>query len=98
MTYDLAKQLLEAGFPKMQGYRGGLNSDHWNNDLQAYIPTLSELIEACGGSCKALVQLENGAWEAGTGICWYGGAVLHHQSGATPDEAVANLWLVLNKK
>lgn len=85
MTYDLAKQLKDAGFPwKEPSCSPGI----------AYIPTLSELIEACGGSLDLMMR-------PGANIA----SKLHAEEfelvkarGSTPEEAVANLWLVLNKK
>lgn len=54
-----------------------------------YEPTLSELIEACGGFCFELIKLPNEQWcakESG-----------NRGSGSTPEEAVARLWLALRK-
>lgn len=93
MTYELAKQLKEAGLNQKEdgilifpdatfvGFSSGVGVFH---------PTLSELIEACGenGLKIALIQLDNG-WQAsgrqGIGI----------EQGSTPEEAVANLYLAL---
>lgn len=89
MNYDLAKQLEGAGFPK----------DWCGHDLGWCInpechPTLSELLEACGdGFCK--LQKYSDSWWA-----YDKKAKLHPQKciGKTPEEAVAKLWLELNKK
>ena len=59
-------------------------------------PSLLELIEACGGRYFALVQ-DGYGWKAfnnpdpqsTTHLCGYG---------PTPEEAVAKLWIALNKK
>ena len=67
-----------------------------------YVPTLSELIEECGDNCRLLIKNPNNDWEAGYGFDYY----LYDNRinekrpssiGNTPEEAVANLWLKLNK-
>lgn len=98
MNYAKAKELKDAGFPqyiieKGQGYYidyspsdGGITQDVL---LPLYIPTLEELIEACG---KYVTLVDVGPnWRAYIGPesdC----------DGSTPSEAVANLYLELNKK
>lgn len=62
-------------------------------------PSLPELIEACGGGFKALQRTITDdmqpAWEAfALGKNNYPG----QEGGSTPEEAVGNLWLALNKK
>lgn len=60
----------------------------------AEVPTLEELIEACGEGFEELVKM-NVAWEAhGLTDNTHSGI----ESGGTPEEAVANLWLALNNK
>jgi hypothetical protein len=84
MTYELAKKLKDAGF-KSQYFR----TEDYYPDVN--VPTLSELIEACGGNAKALIQQDSKTqWEYAVD----GKGAL----GQTPEEAVANLWLELNKK
>lgn len=70
-----------------------------NQDLQSQLLKagyrgkfeLSELIEACGGSFEYLKRYKaDGVWEAG-GLNGEG-------EGSTPEIAVSNLWLSLNKK
>lgn len=68
-----------------------------------YVPTLEELIEACGEEFKALENTnlvygninENERWFATSSykrnLSYVGGI------GKTPEEAVARLWLALNK-
>lgn len=85
MNYELAKQLKDAGFP----WKGPFfeNEEYYRE----YYPTLSELIEACGDKFDALVSSErSGGWMATDGRGLSG-------DGSTPEEAVANLWLELNK-
>lgn len=59
-------------------------------------PTLSELIEACGDRFWRLIKTETKKewWIVECKNCAYLIAV----GGKTPQEAVANLWLELNKK
>jgi ABC-type glycerol-3-phosphate transport system substrate-binding protein len=129
MTYELAKELKDAGFPQNhsefyygQGY--GFNDKsvyelHYRSEQKpirpwvTYLaaPTLSELIEACpkkregDGKHKhdaylALEMSPSGRWTAG-----YNRYQNHEgyyfdedeEAGETPEEAVARLWLALNK-
>lgn len=108
INYELAKELKEAGFP--QNWKNDFYSKEGlifrqpttrlitGNEI--FIPTLSELIEACGdefGSIERRV-LEVGiiqniiVWD-----CW-DSTPLNRGYGSTPEEAVAKLWLELNKK
>lgn len=94
MKYALAKELRDAGFP--QGGKGTWTYPidalvTWPSD-RVYGPTLEELIEACGDRFYSLKNLNMG-WQACTNND-------HFCSGAakSPTEAVARLWLALNKK
>lgn len=119
MKYELAKELKDAGFPQNDylGSRFITELDQvWQRgaDTQpqvssAYIPTLEEVIDACGVSFDKLFYRPTGTnMEDGKGS-WY--AVRSYPDGfpdtqirvpqsrgATPTEAVANLWLALNAK
>jgi len=84
IDHKLAKKLKDAGFPQDE-----VNYfDDKRGDI--YIPTLSELIEACGH-----IELDNisgdNIWRASQecGLPKYG---------KSPEEAAAKLWLELNKK
>jgi hypothetical protein len=117
VDYKLAKELKDAGFPqgpketkvRLEAMRApgfflsaGDKSAIHNKNL-CYVPTLSELIEACG---KATFTLHYSdileAWEAMTFLS----ATIRDDKythmkkdkGASPEEAVARLWLALNKK
>lgn len=114
MTYELAKQLKDAGFPQATG-----GFYYWNRDERCNetadtrpfyddriithtikaptikAPTLSELIEACNSKLFNVTRLDENNWVTnfdedqnmdGT------------TQGPTPEEAVAKLWLALNKK
>ncbi len=73
-----------------------------NLDCNAYIPTLSELIAACGDRFRLFNRLANehptlqqkGGWLAVSGEF----EERIDAFGDTPEEAVANLWLELNKR
>jgi hypothetical protein len=67
------------------------------NTMWLYVPTLSELIEACGESFRQLTRdLDSHKWVASDNV-FYDDAGIQEisESGATPEEAVANLWLAL---
>lgn len=97
ITYELAKKLKDAGFPKdyteWNDHDEELLEKTWYMYGKGYSPTLSELIEVCGGTSVFRLTRDT-EWEACvdpiTG--WVSG------NGSTPEEAVANLWLELNKK
>jgi hypothetical protein len=55
-----------------------------------YVPTLEELIAACGEQLGEMARLSDGSFE----VTARGGTVI--QMGKSPTEAVARLWLVLN--
>ena len=89
MNYALAKELKDAGFPEPT------HCDCSFSQLNGgyYAPSLSELIEACGLKFGSLNRYGD-VWDAEppaddiTHGAW---------SGDTPEEAVARLWLALNK-
>ena len=106
MNYELAKKLKEAGFPKTaMGWIKRFGTEDWKpanscemsemtfsgdeEDSNTPCPTLSELIEACGESFTRLEKkLFGNLWKTNEQERWY----------HTSEEAVANLWLELNKK
>ena len=102
MDYSLAKELKEAGFPQhanKPSYMGSrlmaVNSD--NTDY-AFPPTLEELIEACGEAYFNLqyITTDDEGWMASK----YPGQPGKYKSVGycrTPTEAVARLWLALNR-
>ena len=115
MHYELWKELKDAGFPQKSGRyisetgrHGGWSSDkgieefddkiggyeHW-----AYIPTLEELIEACGEDFQRVENTKpmHDRWRAYSWDQAYGDIDDFHY-GESPAEAIARLWLHLNKK
>ena len=113
MTYKLAKQLKDAGFPFQDSYAADL--DMWGEKFSIkidgtiyLIPILSELIEACGSEFSRLSRFSitklgtnevvRYRWEAETypeiepeikESIW--------ADGKTSEEAVAKLYIKLNK-
>ena len=104
MTYELVKQLKEAGYPIKEHlwYDNFMSMNDVCSNCVAYkdgsefpwcIPILSELIKECGDKFYALVRDdETLKWRAMKDRGDLG------LEGLTPEEAVANLWLELNKK
>lgn len=105
ITYELAKELKDAGFSQKSTEINGCfyyrNKNIINISVMVckpeknmiYIPTLEELIEACGDEKFSL-------W------CYPHGYIIGFTPGSmkddmrickTPSEAVARLWLVLNE-
>lgn len=100
MTYELAKQLKDAGFPQAHNYDENGRSDYVDKDykgdaLVGYIsiPTLSELITACGDKFFTLERLYDGCFAANDDN---GNRIGEEYE--TPEEAIAKLWLALNAK
>lgn len=99
MNYELALKLKKAGFPQ-EGKgetRAPLEDPIFN---EVYIPTLSELIEACGNKFQALHKFQTTFQACGGN---YKGidfecAWEYETEGKTPEEAVAHLYLALNNK
>lgn len=90
VDYRLAEQLEAAGWPQ-----GGMGQ--WVADPETlivrrrvYAPTLEELIEACSDGLAQLSRVANGGWVAA-------GAAVTSGHGKDPTEAVALLWLELQR-
>ncbi len=114
LTYELAKELKDAGFPFIQ-WRTGTNTGNTiafgRTDADIFLlPTLSELITACGDEFECLYRIVNldkttdyfraHAFGQDRGLKLEGETLYADCSGkgSSPEEAVARLWLVLNKK
>lgn len=113
MPYELAKQLKEAGFsqeltdpssyyktgytnsPRLFGWSDGEDKPQQSDGRgNVKVPTLEELIEECGDKSFNLVRHGDG-WVPNAGqfnFCTTPGT-----RGSTPTEAVARMWLALNK-
>jgi hypothetical protein len=111
MNYELAKELKEAGFPQpdllpVDGVQRlyGLGKGEWkskNGGAIVYVPTLEELIAACGaGFGAAILSLHpTTKWAVGESVHdddIYIGAT--YAEAPTLTEAITRLWLALNKK
>lgn len=99
ITYELSKTLKDVGFSQQgNGFESELLDSAVNSGVNVsreniYYPTLSELIEACGDKFGFLAKYADGEhWK-----CSIPGEIFWC-NGSTPEEAVAKLWLELNKK
>ncbi len=92
ITYELAKQLKDAGFPlKTISGINMVDNRYTTSDGGTWlIPTLSELIEACGYKGFSLNNYSEVLWTASNGIFKCDGSI--------PEEAVANLYLALKNR
>ncbi len=97
MNHELAKKLKDAGFPQfIIGMEKVRVAD--NNELTAW-PTLSHLIEACGDHFIALRKLYTTIASGLNAITiWEAVTDGFEQQGHTPEIAIANLYIALNKK
>lgn len=95
MNYKLGKELKDAGFP-MEEWKY-----HSDGSREPYIPTLEELIEACG---EIEFRIHCYPKSFGTDVTKEPWFVIERPNWSdmprcsTPLEAVARLWLTLNKK
>jgi hypothetical protein len=112
MNYELSKQLKDAGFPIQDGciaeerHNSWVspegNFSYWNSgDEDVYVPTLEELIEACGEDFPLRLQSSYKRndlyWQADNwGHFTPNTRDIVSETGKTPQEAVAKLWLALN--
>ena len=105
MNYELAKKLEKAGFPQKRD-EGGSQFDYIDIDgirgnldapVDYYVPSLEELIDACGDKFHALFvdKTTEGIVFCADSFITVSAETL---TGKTPSEAVANLYLALNKK
>jgi hypothetical protein len=98
MKYDVAARLRDAGSP--QGGHGSWIAPPDKIVLRSgdrvYVPTLEELIEACGEHFFVL----NATSERGQPNPWYAAITnpnVVEATGATALEAVAKIWLALHE-
>lgn len=94
MDYALAKELKDAGFPfSEQKYPMFLVEA---NKSPMRVPTLEELIKACGESFGHVARLIGGKHWRASGKNLEDEYSLIEELGSIPTEAVARLWLALN--
>ena len=112
MNYKLAKQLKDAGFPQgrplhhLPYLSGKTKEERAEMFKRFYVPTLSELIEACGDEFDKLIRFDTPTEEEDI-LCneifhcdaprWKAFSKSFMYNGKTPEEAVAKLWLKLNE-
>ncbi len=101
IPYELAKQLKDAGFPQECSAPSEIYPDREKEGFFIRKPSLSELIEAC------MDFYYPSSFEMGGMNTWwaiirenkiYRKALVPVQMGKTPEEAVAHLWIELNKR
>lgn len=102
--YNLAKQMKDLGFPQNENGRYGVFhtsedgtvEDGWTttkgNPDGFYLPTLEEVIKACGEEFFQLTK--------GSGIWYAEGDIIGTDkvTGSTPLIACMKLWIALNQK
>lgn len=100
MTYELVKKLYDNGFPEVNGDGFGtvMVCPHNQGEIGCpdalAVPSLSELIAACGNKFELLQRADtrtNLDWEASS----FGKDM---GFGSIPEVAVANLYIALNQK
>lgn len=95
MDYKLALELKEVGFPHKHQFDAEseciYGANNVGEDHTVCYPSLSELIAACGVFDALICTNRKPNWTATDGNG-------HDGEGDTPEEAVARLWLALNKK
>lgn len=98
MDHDLAMELIAGGYPYWE--EGEVVKMHCGKCRKAYdAPDLEHLIEACGVGFFTM----NSTQSRESAIAWFAGLSdgtkpLGGETGSTPTEAVARLWLALHKK
>lgn len=102
--YKLAKELKDSGWPHPKRYPnlpgewiGPNGIDHSLDQDAIYSPSLAELLAACPREIDGH-RFMLGAWGKGWVATYWKGAFVGNADGETPEEAVAKLWLVLQKK
>lgn len=106
MSDDWAKQLRDAGFPERKGEAPVKPSGDVHLADETCCPTLSELIAACpkqfGTATFLLGSSQGGTRWTATYFDFRNNKMIEDdtlcQSGDTPEEVVARLWLVARDK
>jgi hypothetical protein len=94
MDNELAKELKQAGFPQSIHYNERGVADYLETDANGKthiisVPTLEELVEACGVDFHSVERFSYAPFLAR-------GRQIMQTTGQTPTEAVARLWLTLH--
>ena len=106
MTYELAKQLKDAGFPQKEVHESrcpchepwGMCGLEAHNNRPPYIPTLSELISELGDKFGNLERIPppNKLFKQGFGVRSWDGQ--YYEIGESPEEALSRLWLTIQRR
>lgn len=108
LTYSKALELKNAGFPQIAKNYSGLaykDETHFGtvlgfvpiDDENVYIPTLSELIEQCRKKCGNFALFDHGDSIVCGDYMPYEHDWIIRSEGSSLKEAVANLYIALNK-
>lgn len=99
MDYELALKLKHNGYEQFPDNMEGdyLDDSSGLGTEQVYLPTLSELIEACGVGVGVFKRSDtkSSAWKKDEDI---NSSDIDYSDAKTPEEAVAELWLKLQEK
>ena len=98
MKQELLKKLKDTGFPKHECSYLVKGEIICGMCEQGMSPSLSELIKACGDRFAMIGREENYWYARADEACNECSSTQPSGEGDTPEEAVANLWLSLNKK
>lgn len=111
MNYELAVKLKDAGFPQKDVTTPILfREPDSNGNVESaraidgvYAPTLEDLIEACGDRFGKLLsptyrERYDGRRDHWTALSDDDRTDMYDVEGKTPEEAVANLWLTINRR
>lgn len=102
MNYQLAKKLKDAGFPYNTIPKECHCYVYFVGNEKIWAPSLSDLISECGDRFEELQRVghkKTPKWTATSFPCEEcGWEKMETGDGAFAEEAVANLWLKLNKK
>jgi hypothetical protein len=101
ISYEVAKRLKDAGFTQpLVGAKGDYRSPHSVPEDVVYLPTLTELLAACG-KFESLERCDDDServWWCAWGVLGTLGGIEHHEqygNGVTPEDAVAELWIAV---
>lgn len=92
MTYELAKELKDVGYKMDYNLDDFCDFDKRTADINL---DLNELIKDCGSAFIELAQGENADGTTWSAEAYPVGTI---ETGNTPEEAVAKLWITLNTK
>ncbi len=99
MNYELAKELAKAGFPVSKDLKekfDRIQTVEPSGYIEAYYPTLEQLIMACGERFSGLTRSSRNTWYVHEVKPNSHVELVKDIECANPSEAVARLWLALN--